>query len=455
MTALAASKALYELGGAEAAALIAGGHLSVLELNEAFIARTGALEPRVNAYAFLDLDAWRASARQLDDEAKAGRFRGPLHGIPIAIKDQFLVGGLPCKIAGTWGDTAIPADDATPVARLRQAGAIITGTTYMPDRFGDAPSSNLWNLEHTPGGSSSGSSAAVGGGMIPIALGESTGGSGIRPPAFCGVEALKPTYGRVSGSGLYVISWSLDHPTIIGRSFEDIALVYNVIAGPDPLDPTSLPDPVTAVSLSGAELRPPRIGFVRNFFLERCDDSMVAAMESAAATLRAAGAEVVDVVLPDGWGLVWPAWKVVCASERTTFHAKHTAALEAAGVDVKPDIDIFVPATYYLQAQRVRRWLLESALTLFNDVDFLYTPAALGPAPLGHGGGDNSMNSPWATVGMPTLTFNIGLAPGGLPLGAQLTAPHLAEEPLLRAGAWCENVIGRLSIPNAALESSS
>lgn len=291
--------------------------------------------------------------------------------------------------------------------------------------------------------------------MVPVALGESTGGSGIRPPAFCGVEALKPTYGRVSGRGLYVISWSLDHPTIIGRSFEDIALVYNVIAGPDPLDPTSLPGSLAPVSIDGDALRPPRIGFVRNFFLDRCEDSMVAAMDSAAERLKSAGADIVDVELPEGWDIVWPAWKIVCASERTTFHARHTASLEAAGLDVKPDIDVFVPATYYLQAQRVRRWLLESALPLFDAVDFLYTPAALGPAPLGHGGGDNSMNSPWATVGMPTITFNIGVAPNGLPLGAQLTAPHLAEAALLHAGAWCETVIGRLPIPNAALEAAS
>jgi aspartyl-tRNA(Asn)/glutamyl-tRNA(Gln) amidotransferase subunit A len=178
-------------------------------------------------------------------------------------------------------------------------------------------------------------------------------------------------------------------------------------------------------------------------------------MEASAAKFKAAGAEVVDVLLPDGWDLVWPAWKIVCAGERTTFHAKHTAALEAAGIDVKPDADIFLPATYYLQAQRVRRWLVEAALPLFRSVDVLYTPAALGPAPLGHGGGDNSMNSPWATVGMPTITFNIGLAPDGLPLGAQLTAPHLAEAPLLAAGAWCQSVMGTLPIPDAALEDAS
>ncbi len=451
MTTAESTKAIYERSVADMVAAIASGELSVLEMNEAFIARTDALEPKVKAYAYLDRDGWLAAAKELDAEAKAGKLRGPLHGVPVAIKDQFLVGGMPNTIGESWGVTTIPAEDSTPVARLRAAGAIITGTTYMPDRNGDPPSCNPWNLAHTPGGSSSGSSAAVGGGMVPLALGESTGGSGIRPPSFCGVEALKPTYGRVSRKGLYVISWALDNPTIIGRSMQDIAITYNAIAGYDELDPTSRPDAFDGVDTGMANLAPPKIGFVRNFFMEKCEDVMQEAMEAAAKKLAAAGAEVVDVMLPEGWDAVWPAWKLVCSPERTTFHSTHTAALLADGVDVKPDPDAFIPATYYLHAQRVRRWLMEGARGMFGDVDFLYTPASLGPAPLGHGGGDNSMNSPWATVGMPTITFNIGLAPNGLPVGAQLTATHLAEEPLLRAGAWCDGVMGIQPIPDAAL----
>lgn len=451
MTTAERPRALHELTAAAAAKAIREGELSVLELNEAYIARTDALEPKVKAYAYLDREGWLAAARELDAEAKAGKFRGPLHGIPVAVKDQFLVGGMPCTIGQSWGDTTVPAEDATPVAKLRAAGAIITGTTYMPDRNGDPPSCNPWNLAHTPGGSSSGSSAAVGGGMVPLALGESTGGSGIRPPSFCGVAALKPTYGRMSRKGLYVISWSLDHPTVIGRTFEDIALAFSAAAGPDPKDPTSLPDAFEGVALDAGATRPPRIGFVRNFFMEKCEDVMQEAMEATATKLAEAGAEVVDVMMPDGWDAVWPAWKLVCSPERTAFHAKHTASLLADGVEVKPDPDAFIPATYYLHAQRVRRWLLEGARGMFGEVDFLFTPASLGPAPLGHGGGDNSMNSPWATVGMPALTFNMGLAPNGLPIGAQLTGPHLSEAALLNAGAWCESVMGVQPIPDAAL----
>lgn len=455
MTATAGSSALHQTGVASAAAAIRNGQLSVLELNEAFIARTDALEPNVKAYAYLDRDGWLAAAKELDAEAKAGKFRGPLHGIPVGIKDQFLIGGMPCKIATTWGDDRVQPEDATAVARLRQAGAIITGATFMPDRLGTPPSCNPWNLEHTPGGSSSGSSAAVGGGMLPVALGESTGGSGIRPPAFCGVAAMKPTYGRVSGKGLYAISWSLDHPTIIARHVDDIALVYNAIAGRDADDPTSLDEPFAAVPVPAEGLKPPRIGYVRNFFPQKCEDVMKDAMDAAAAKLKAAGADIVDIMLPEGWDAVWPVFRLVSAPERTTFHFKHAAALRAAGVEVTPDGDAYLPATYYLQAQRVRRWLQGAVMPSFSQVDVLLTPASLGPAPLGHVGGDNSMNSPWAVVGMPSLTFNIGLAPNGLPLGAQLSSPRLAEETILRAGAWCQSVMGTLPIPDAALTVSA
>ena len=296
---------LYELGVVEAAGAIASGKLSVLEYNQALIAHIDALEPSVKAFAYFDREGWLAAATEMDAEARAGKLRGPLHGIPAGIKDQFLVQGMPCTVAHSWGREGVEPADATAVARLRAAGAIIAGTTYMTDRHGEPPTCNPWNLEHTPGGSSSGSAAAVGGRMLPLALGESTGGSGIRPPAFCGVDAMKSTYGRISGKGLYTISWSLDHPTIIARGFEDIALTYNAIAGPDPNDPTSLMEPLTPVSLN--DLRPPRLGFVRNFFPAKAMDMMNEAMEVAAKKLADAGAEIVDIYLDDGWDAIWPA----------------------------------------------------------------------------------------------------------------------------------------------------
>lgn len=447
MTATDAPTALYNLTVTEAAAKIAAGELSVLDYNMAFIARTGKLEPHIKAYAYLDRDGWLAAAKQLDEEAKAGKLRGPLHGIPFGIKDQFFVKGMPCTVSASWGVDFVPAADATLVARLREAGGIIAGTTYMPLRGGDPPTCNPWNLARTPGGSSSGSSAAVGARMLPAAIGESTGGSGIRPPSFCGVAALKPTFGRISGKGMYVYSWTLDHPTVISQTMADIALIYNCIAGPDPLDETGRIEPLEPVSAE-VPATPPKIGRIVNYFPDLCQQVMLDQLDVAVAKLKDAGADITDIMLPDGWDAVWPAWKLIMGAEQSTYHGRHTGALIASGADVAPVVADLVPATYYLQAMRVRRWLADRVLPLFDQVDFLLTPAAVEEPPPGHGSGDNRMNSPWSAVGMPSLTFNIGLSPNALPMGAQLAAPPLHEDAILKAGAWCESVLGRLPTPD-------
>jgi len=382
-------------------------------------------------------------ATQLDAEARRGSRRGPLHGIPVGVKDQFLVADMPCRVANTWGRTGTSTSDAGAVAKLREAGAIVIGTTYMPDRFGMAPTRNPWNAEYSPGASSSGSAAAVGGRLVPLTLGESTGGSGIRPPAFCGVAAIKPTYGRASRRGLYPISWSLDHPTVIAQSFEDLALGYNAVAGYDPDDATSAQVPLDPVSLE--LLEPPRIGFVRNHFPDEASEAMNDRMEKTARQLAEAGAVVVDVELDADFDVIWDVWTLIVAAERAAFHSQHSAQLDA----VAPTLGELVPASFYLHAQRLRKPLTDMALRALRDVDVLLTPAATGPAPLGDAGGDNVMNSPWATTGLPSATFNIGLDDEtGLPLGAQIAARPFCEQTLLGAGAWCESVIGRLSAPS-------
>lgn len=437
---------LFTITVTEAAARISSGDLSVLDYNMAFIERTDALEPHIRAYAHLDREAWIAQAIALDEEARSGMIRGPLHGIPVGVKDQFFVKDMPCRIARSWGVEHVPTEDATLVARLRDAGAIITGTTLMPDRDGDPPTCNPWNLAHTPGGSSSGSAAAVGARMLPVSIGESTGGSGIRPPSFCGVAAMKPTFGRISGRGMYVISWSLDHPTVIGQTMADISLVYNCIAGPDPLDESSLQEPLE-LTTGAVPASPPRIGRISNVFPDVCQPVMLQQMDRAVERLRGAGADIVDVELPAGWDAVWSVFRAVAALERTTFHAKHAGDLQAAGVAVEPALDALLPASHYVQAQRLRRWLFDSLAPLFDQVDYLLTPAAVEEPPLGHVVGDNRMNSPWAVVGVPSLTFNIGLSDNGLPMGAQLSARPLHEAGILQAGAWCESVMGRLDVP--------
>lgn len=442
-----APTALYDLTVTEAAAKIAAGELSVLDYNMAFIERTDELKPHIQAFAHLDREGWIAEAQRLDEEAKEGTLHGPLHGIPFGVKDQFLVEGMPNGIGASWGNDAITAEDATLVARLREAGGIIAGTTTMPNRYGTPPTCNPWNLAHSPGGSSSGSAAAVGARMLPASIGESTGGSGIRPPSFCGIAAMKPTFGRISGKGMYVWSWVLDHPTVIGQTMADIALIYNCIAGPDALDATGRIEPFEPVSAE-VPTTPPRIGRIVNYFPDLCQQVMLDQLDAAVAKLKDAGAEIVDIMLPAGWDAVWPVFRLVVGPEWATFHVQHSADLTAQGLEVAPALAEVLPTPYYLQAQRVRRWLLDSVLPLFDQVDFLLTPAAIEEPPLGHGGGDNRMNSPWSVVGLPSLTFNIGLSPNGLPMGAQLAAGVLQENAIMKAGAWCEAVMGRLPTPD-------
>lgn len=443
---------LFQLGVSEIAEAIAKGELSPSQVVESFISRIDALEGRVSAWSYLDIEGSRSQAAELTAEAAAGKLRGPLHGVPVGIKDEFHVQDMPTAM---MGEGALPQnEDATPVARLRAAGAIIMGKTFMPVEGKMPPTRNPWNLEHTAGGTSSGSGAAVGARMVPVALGEQTAGSNLRPAAYCGVSALKPTYGRISRFGCYPFAWSFDHVGIIGLSMQDIALVFSVIAGPDPKDPTTLALPVPPADIRVDGLRPPRIGVVRNFFPERTQPVMQDAIEKAVAGFREVGGEVQDIMLPKEFGLTWHAHKLISGAEGATFNARRMAAGPRGGGGfgfANRELGSLIPSTYYLQAQRVRRWLHTHLQELFKDVDSLLMPTAPGPAPRGlETTGDASLLVPWSFLGYPAISVSGGLSPDGLPLGLQLVAAPLAEQSLLEVGAWCEKVLGQLPAPPLA-----
>jgi Asp-tRNA(Asn)/Glu-tRNA(Gln) amidotransferase A subunit family amidase len=285
--------------------------------------------------------------------------------------------------------------------------------------------------------------------MVPIALGEQTHGSNLRPAAYCGLAGLKPTFGRISRFGCYQFSWSHDHVGLIGLTVEDVALALSVIAGQDPLDPTTLQEPVPPADLDLGNLRPPRIGVVHNFFPERTQAIMQEAIERAAATMREAGAAVSDVLLPEDFGAVWPVHHVIGGAESSTFHARKFA--QSGRTVLRDRVTAVLPASYYLQAQRIRGLLWRKTQSMFDNVDALLMGAAPGPAPEGLSTtGDGSLLVPWSCLGYPAATINGGLSPSGLPLGLQFVAPPLAEHPLLRSVAWCEAVIGRLPAPALA-----
>ena len=457
--ALSAEVKLHELTVVEAARAIAQGDLSPVDYLEALLERIHTLDSKVQAWSGLDIEGARTQAKELAQEARDGRLRGPLHGIPTGVKEEFALRGLPDRSEPNLPPGPIHEEDATAVARLRAAGAIVVGKTYMPGRSGNPPTRNPWNLEHTAGGTSSGSGAAVGARMVPFTLGEQTYGSNLRPAAFCGVDGFKPSFGRVSRAGMWAFTYSQDHPGIIGLSVEDMALVLSAIAGPDPRDPATLDEPPPPARLDPSRVRPPRVGLVRNFFPERTEPGMQAAVESAASRLAEAGADVRSIQLPEEFGLVWHTHALVLAVEGASINARKNAEAMAAGerLTFTPGtlgtsrLGELIPSVYYLQAQRIRRRLRRVVSDFFGaqNRDVLLTATAPGPAPKGLAStGNPVLLAPWSHLGLPALSLQSGeLSPEGLPLGIQLAGPPRADYDLLCAGAWVESILGRLPAP--------
>ncbi len=425
---------------------VATGEITPEEVLESVLERIDATESKIHAWSRLEVDVARAQAEQLTVEAKAGRFRGPLHGVPIAIKDEFHVAGMPTLFRGP--DAPIEPVDSAVVARLRAAGALIVGKTWMPTTTMMPPTRNPWNLAHTAGGSSSGSGAAVGARVVPIAIGEQTGGSNLRPAAYCGVTAIKPTYGRISRFGCYPFTWSKDTVGLIGLNMEDLALVLSQVAGPDPLDPTTLPDAPPPADLQVATIRPPRIGVVRNFFPERTSDYMNAAIEAGARALADAGATVDNFLLPDDYDIVWHAAKLA-GGEIEAMHAAKKAANPP--LPAKMTGAEFLPVTYYIQARRVRSWMASRLQSTFAQYDALLMATAPGEAPEGlETTGDATLLTPWTFLGFPAISLNGGLGPNGLPLGLQMVGGPKEDYRLLQTGYWSEQALGLLPPPAIA-----
>jgi aspartyl-tRNA(Asn)/glutamyl-tRNA(Gln) amidotransferase subunit A len=458
-------KAPYELGVSEIVEGVRTGEISPVQLVRALLERISTIDQKVHAFSYLNADGALATAERLESEAKAGQIRGPLHGVPFGVKEQFAVAGVATR--ADWKDPspAIAASDATCVSRIKAAGGILMGKLYMVGPSGTPPTRNSWNLEHTPGGSSSGSGAAVGARMIPFAMSEQTGGSGIRPAAYNGVSGLKPTYGRVSRYGMFPMAWSHDHACMIAQSIPDIARVFSVIAGYDAKDSTSRATPVGTIAIDSAAIRPPRIGVVRNFFPELTEPVMQDAIEAAATKLKGAGAAIVDMKLPEEFGLAWPNSMLVSGPEGAVINARENGVRAAAGKAVlaqsasglklkskfsglSRELGAVIPAAYYLQAQRIRRYLLDKLVTVFAEYDAILMATAPGPAPRGlDWSGDWSLLLPWSHLGNPAISIPCGLSPDGLPLGLQLVGDQVGDEKLLAVGAWCEAVLGRLPVP--------
>jgi aspartyl-tRNA(Asn)/glutamyl-tRNA(Gln) amidotransferase subunit A len=444
---------LHELGLVDAALMIRRKELSPVELVDALLERAGKVDGRVQAWALVDRDGARAAARQAADELSRGALRGPLHGVPFGAKDIFYSAGLRTEAGSKVMAGFVPGYDATSVARLKAAGAILLGKLHTTEfaTYDPAPTRNPWNLACTPGGSSSGSAAAVAARMVPVALGSQTIGSNVRPASYCGLVGIKPTFGRISTRGVMALSYTQDHVGLMARSVEDIALGLQVTAGYDRDDPSSSREPVPDYLTALTHRRPLRIGLVREHFFERATDEVARITSEAVDRLAAAGASVEDVKLPPSFRAVFAAAYVATRSDTASIHAERyaeKAELYRPAIRAAIEMGMLIPGDLYVRALRIRSQFRRELRPTLARHDVLLTPTTPAPAPEGMATGDPQFQIPWSLSGFPSITVPCGLSASGLPLGIQLVSDMFTEAPLLAAAAWCEDVLGRGPAPS-------
>jgi aspartyl-tRNA(Asn)/glutamyl-tRNA(Gln) amidotransferase subunit A len=452
---------LTALSIAEAGRQLRAGKTTSEALTRAAFERIHASDPKLNAFIRILEDRAHEDARRADAELAAGADRGPLHGIPYGLKDIYDSAGVPTTCHSRLRLDVVPQTDSVVAARLKAAGGVLTGKLATHEFATGGPSFDLpfpparnpWNLDHIPGGSSSGSGAAVASGMMRVAMGSDTGGSIRGPAAYCGLVGLKATYGRVSRRGVFPLSYTLDHCGPLSRSVEDAAIILQIIAGHDPDDPASADQPVPnyreslETGVSGL-----RIGIPRHFYAgaPATTPDLVAAMDRIAATLRDAGAVVEDISLPD-YALFAACGRVILTSEAFAIHecdlrARPEQFGELTWLRIAPGALITAPDL--VQAFRLRRELSDAVEVGFDRFDALITPAALCEAPrfdapMPVRSADAPVQTiPFNVTGHPAMTVPIGLGASGLPLGLQVVSRHFDEAMVLRVGRAVEKLSG-------------
>jgi aspartyl-tRNA(Asn)/glutamyl-tRNA(Gln) amidotransferase subunit A len=447
---------LHWLTAAEAALAIAAREVSPVELTKALIERIGRLDPKLNVFIRLDAEAAMDAAKAAEAEIAAGRRRGALHGVPVGIKDIIDVAGLPTTCHSKILIDNVAVADAVCVSRLRGAGAIVLGKLSTHEFAIGGPSFDLpwpparnpWNPDHHPGGSSSGSGSGVAAGLFPMALGSDTGGSIRNPASACGIVGLKPTYGLVSRRGVFPLSFTLDHVGPLTRTVADNALMLDVIAGHDPLDPGSAASPAGHYA-SGLErgARGLRIGFVRHFHETDlpAHPEVAAALESVARTLQGLGAEIRDIQLPT-LGEFGAVNRVILQSEAWAIHGPWLRERPGDyGQLARRRLlaGAFIGAGDYVQAARRRLEMIAAVEAALREVDLLLCASAMDPASRIDDAAETERTyprqarTPFNVTGHPALAMMAGLSSNGLPLSVQFVGRNFAEATLFQvARAW-------------------
>jgi Asp-tRNA(Asn)/Glu-tRNA(Gln) amidotransferase A subunit family amidase len=435
-----ADVSLIELTAIEAAERISDGDLTAEDYTAACLDRVAAVDDQVRAFIHLDPEAALAQARALDEHRRNGRTLGPLHGISVAIKDIFDTADYPTECGSALLKGRRPMRDCTAVARLREAGAVIIGKTVTTEfaYYHPGPTRNPRDLERTPGGSSSGSAAAVAAGMVPLAVGSQTNGSVIRPAAYCGVYGFKPTHGAISRHGALILSQALDHVGVFARSLADSALILDVLAGYDPDDADTRPvaSPACLERVGEEPPVPPRFAFVRTPIWDNADAETRAAFEDLVTRL-ADSTTTID--LGASYASAWDDHRVVMAVDM----AHNLGAIVERGGEVSSKTlrDLLaeggkVPAIRYLAARAAAQRYAAGFGDVFKDYDAIITPATAGIAPKGEATGSPMFCTLWTLTGLPAITLPLLEGEGGMPLGVQLIGERGDDARLLRTANW-------------------
>ena len=434
----------------EAGHLLRRRELSPVELVRAFLARIEAVDGLLHSFITVCGEEALAGARSAEAEILRGNYRGPLHGIPIGLKDVYETAGIRTTAGSALDMYRVPAEDATAYARLKKAGAILLGkmATYEYHMGGPSfdspfpPCRNPWNLDHIPGGSSTGSGAAVAAGLLMGAMGSDTGGSVRLPASICGIVGLKPTYGRISRFGVVPLSWTLDHCGTMTWTVEDNALMLQVLAGHDPKDPTTSPSPVPDYSQALTEdIKGLAIGVPRHFFVTpQVNPEVVSRVEEGLKALQGLGAKVAEVNIPS-LDYSRPANSIITLSESYAYHEPNLKGRSKEYLEITRSrfrIGALLHASDYVQAQRCRHWVKRGLGETLRRVDVLVLPVAAQPGVAfknfdpRYPFRDPSLTSAFNLTGLPAISVPCGFTAGGLPVGMQIVGKPFDEVTLLR-----------------------
>jgi len=428
----------------EAASDIRSGRTTPRELVEGCLTRIERYDEQIRAWVVVDGDAALRASEQLGYEAAQRQFRGVLHGVPIGIKDIIDVAGLATQAGSPLLQGDVATADSPLVAALRRAGAIILGKTVTVEFacFDPSKTRNPWDptFKHTPGGSSSGSAAAVAMGMCLGAIGTQTGGSLVRPSTYCGISTCKPTFGQLSVDGVLPVSYHLDHPGPMARSVIDLQIMMQALVDEEEFEPLQT-------------TTPPKLGFVEQFFMEKADEEVRELTESAIDKFKDAGAEVVPVRFEGGFQNIREMHLTIMAAEAAAFHRDRFAEhRDEYGPMITGLLDdgLKLAAVDYAAALSRQRLYSREVERMIDAVDALVMPSTDTTAPLMQTTGKPKFQAPWSCAGLPVVAIPSGVASNGLPAGVQFVGRRNRDASVLRVARWCERQIAFDNTPPPA-----